>query len=446
MPALIASPAPPLAGRLSVPGDKSISHRALMLGALAVGETVIDGLLEGEDVHATAAAMRAMGAEIGRAADGRWHVHGVGVGGLAEPAGVLDMGNSGTSTRLIAGLLASHPMTAFVTGDASLVKRPMDRVTLPLGRMGAGFVTRSGGRLPMAVTGSDRLVPINYALPVASAQVKSAVLLAGLNTAGETTVIERVPTRDYTETLLRHFGAEVRVAPAEDGGDAITVVGQPELTGRPVTVPGDISSAAFPIVAAAIRAGSDVVVENVGLNARRTGLLTTLEEMGADIAYLDRRMAAGEPVADLRVRGRGLSGVEVPAARAASMIDEYPILAIAAACADGPTRMDGVGELRVKESDRLEMTARGLRACGVAVEDGPDWMVVHGAGRAPAGGATVATALDHRIAMSFLVLGLAAEAPVGVDDDRPIATSFPGFADLLATLGATIRPAEPDAA
>ncbi|NBB82756.1 MAG: 3-phosphoshikimate 1-carboxyvinyltransferase, partial [Alphaproteobacteria bacterium] len=387
-----------------------------------------------------------MGAEIGRAADGRWHVHGVGVGGLAEPAGVLDMGNSGTSTRLIAGLLASHPMIAFVTGDASLVKRPMDRVTVPLGRMGAGFVTRSGGRLPMAVTGSDRLVPITYALPVASAQVKSAVLLAGLNTAGETTVIERVPTRDYTETLLRHFGAEVRVAPAEDGGDAITVVGQPELTGRPVTVPGDISSAAFPIVAAAIRAGSDVVVENVGLNARRTGLLTTLEEMGADIAYLDRRMAAGEPVADLRIRGRGLSGVEVPAARAASMIDEYPILAIAAACADGPTRMDGVGELRVKESDRLEMTARGLRACGVAVEDGPDWMVVHGTGRAPAGGATVETALDHRIAMSFLVLGLAAEAPVGVDDARPIATSFPGFADLLATLGATIRPAEPDAA
>lgn len=438
MPGLTSHPAPAPAGRVRVPGDKSVSHRALMIGTLAVGETVIDGLLDGEDVRATAAAMRALGAEIRRTEEGRWHVHGVGVGGLTEPAGVLDMGNSGTSTRLIAGILAAHPLTAFLTGDASLVKRPMDRITVPLGRMGARFVCRSGGRLPMAVTGTDRLVPITYELPVASAQVKSAVLLAGLNTPGETTVVERVPTRDYTETMLRHFGAEVRVVPADGGGEAITVVGQPELTARPVVVPGDISSAAFPIVAAAVRDGADLTVENVGLNPRRTGLLATLAEMGASIEHLDPRTEAGEAVADLRVRGGGLRGVEVPAERAASMIDEYPVLAVAAACAEGPTRMTGLAELRVKESDRLEMTARGLRACGVEVEDGPDWMIVHGTGRPPPGGATVETALDHRIAMSFLILGTAAAAPVAIDDDAPIATSFPGFAALMQGLGAVL--------
>ncbi|MEQ8964574.1 MAG: 3-phosphoshikimate 1-carboxyvinyltransferase [Azospirillaceae bacterium] len=440
---LFSHPADALAGRAAVPGDKSISHRALMLGALAVGETAITGLLEAADVLATAAAMRALGAEVERGADGIWRVHGVGVGGLTEPAGVLDMGNSGTSTRLIAGLLASHRLVAFVTGDASLVKRPMARITRPLSAIGARFVCRSGERLPMAVLGTDEGVPIRYEPEVASAQVKSAILLAGLNVPGETTVIERTPTRAYTETMLAHFGASVRVEPAEGGGEAITVAGQPELTAGPVGVPADPSAAAFPMVAAAIRPGSDVVLPGVGLNERRAGLITTLREMGASIEALAPRVEAGEPLADLRVRGGALSGVDVPAERAASMIDEYPALAIAAACAEGPTRMTGIGELRVKESDRLAVTADGLAACGVTVETGEDWMVVHGAGaeRRPRGGATVATALDHRIAMSFLVLGLAAEAPVGIDDAEPIGTSFPGFVALMNGLGARIAEA-----
>lgn len=438
---LIARRSGALSGHIRVPGDKSISHRALMLGGVAVGETEIHGLLEGEDVLATAAAMRALGAEIERGADGVWHVWGVGVGGLTEPAQVLDMGNSGTSTRLLAGLLATHPLTAFLTGDGSLVRRPMARVTEPLSRMGASFVARRGERLPLAVIGTDRPVPITYEVPVASAQVKSAVLLAGLNTPGRTTVIERSPTRDYTETMLRHFGAEVRVERADGGGHAISLTGQPELTGRTVQVPGDISSAAFAIVAALIRPDSDLVVERVGMNPRRTGLIDTLIEMGGSIEILNPREEAGEPVADLRVRGSALKGIDVPPERAPSMIDEYPVLAVAAACAEGTTRMLGVGELRVKESDRLAMMADGLAACGARVEAGEETLTVHGTGRPPAGGATVATALDHRIAMSFLVLGLATDAPVAVDDAWPIETSFPDFAGLMNGIGARIEDA-----
>jgi len=439
---LLSNPVDGLAGTAAVPGDKSISHRALMLGALAVGETTVAGLLEADDVVATGRAMAALGAELARGDDGVWHIHGVGVGGLTEPDRVLDLGNSGTATRLLAGLLASHRLTAFVTGDASLVERPMARVTRPLSAMGARFVCRAGERLPMAVIGTDEGLPIRYEPEVASAQVKSAILLAGLNVPGETTVVERTPTRAYTETMLAHFGASVTVVPAEGGGEAITVVGQPELRAGRVVVPADPSAAAFPMVAAAALPGSDVLLPGVGLNDRRAGLIATLQEMGAAIEILDRRVEAGEPLADLRVRGGPLTGVDVPPERAASMIDEYPALAVAAACAEGPTRMTGIGELRVKESDRLAVTAGGLEACGVTVETGEDWMVVHGAGagRRPPGGATVPTALDHRIAMSFLVLGMAAQSPVGVDDAATIATSFPGFAALMNGLGARIAP------
>ncbi len=323
----------PLAGHIAVPGDKSISHRALMFGALAVGRSEISGLLEGEDVLATAAALRAMGAGIERAADGRWLVDGVGVGGLGEPEDVLDVGNSGTSARLLLGILATHPFTALMTGDASLRRRPMARVIEPLSRFGARFLAREGGRLPLAITGAAEPVPTVYRLPVPSAQVKSAVLLAGLNTPGSTTVIEPQPTRDHTERMLRHFGATIAIEPEPGGGKRITVTGQPELTAAPVVVPGDPSSAAFPLVAALIVPGSEIVIENVGLNPSRTGLLTSLVEMGADIAYEHRREAGGEPVADLRVRAGTLAGAEIPAERAPSMIDEYPILAVAAACA-----------------------------------------------------------------------------------------------------------------
>jgi 3-phosphoshikimate 1-carboxyvinyltransferase len=436
---LVSAPAAALAGEARVPGDKSISHRALLIGALAVGETEIRGLLEGADVLRTAAAVRALGAEAARGADGVWRVRGPGVGALAEPAEVLDMGNSGTAARLLMGVCATHAFTAVFTGDASLVRRPMGRVTAPLSRMGASFVGRSGGRLPLAVVGTGSGVPIEYRLPVASAQVKSAVLLAGLNAPGATTVVEPEATRDHTELMLRHFGAEVRVERLADGARASTVVGEPELTGRPVVVPGDPSSAAFLVVAALLVPGSDVLVRGVGLNPHRTGLYETLAEMGADLEVLDRREEAGEPVGDLRVRGGGrLAGVTVPAERAPSMIDEYPILAVAASAAEGTTRMLGLAELKVKESDRLAMTAEGLAACGVRAEVDGDTLVVHG-GRRP-GGATVRTAMDHRIAMSFLVLGMAAEAPVRVDDGGFIDTSFPGFAALMNRLGARISP------
>jgi 3-phosphoshikimate 1-carboxyvinyltransferase len=428
----------PIKGEIRVPGDKSMSHRALLIGALAVGETVIEGLLEGEDVLCTAAALRALGAGVERGGDGVWRVRGVGIGGLREPSEVLDMGNSGTAARLLMGVLASHPLTAFLTGDASLCGRPMARVQVPLEQFGAQIVAREGGRMPLAITGAGEPMPVTYCLPVASAQVKSAVLLAGLNTPGKTTAVESRPTRDHTERMLRHFGAEVETTEEADGALAVTVTGQPELTGRHIQVPADISSAAFPMVAALVVPGSEITLTGVGMNPRRTGLVDTLIEMGADIECRNEREIAGEPVADLHVRASVLTGIEVPAARAPSMIDEYPVLAVAAAVAGGTTVMHGLGELRVKESDRLAVMARGLADCGVEVEEGPDSLVVHGCGGAAPGGGNVATELDHRIAMSFLVLGMAAEMPVSIDDVAPIATSFPGFVELMNGLGADL--------
>jgi 3-phosphoshikimate 1-carboxyvinyltransferase len=410
-----------------------------MLGALAVGETTVEGLLEGEDVLRSAAAMRALGARLERAADGLWRIAGRGVGGLAEPEDVLDMGNAGTGARLVMGLLATHPLTAFLTGDASLRRRPMGRAIEPLTRMGARFLARDGWRLPVAIVGAAEPLPIVYRLPVPSAQVKSAVLLAGLNAPGATSVLEPEPTRDHTELMLRHFGAEITVESRPEGRLS-TLTGQPELTGRRVVVPGDPSSAAFPLVAALICPGSEIVLSGVGLNPHRTGLIATLREMGAVIEETNRRWAAGEPVADLLVRAGALTAVEVPAARAPSMIDEYPILAVAAAFAKGRTAMHGLAELRVKESDRLMAIARGLAAAGVKAEIDGDTLTVTGAGTVP-GGALVHTALDHRIAMSFLVLGLAARKPIRVDDGGPIETSFPGFARLMNGLGASIEAA-----
>jgi len=440
---LFSRAAAPLSGDIRVPGDKSISHRALMLGAIAVGKTRVHGLLEGEDVLATAAAMRALGARVERGDDATWSVRGRGVGGLVEPEGVLDMGNSGTAARLLMGLVASHPITCFFTGDASLSGRPMARVITPLEKIGAEFTARAGGRLPLAVRGATEPLAIEYPTPVPSAQVKSAVLLAGLNAPGTTTVIERQATRDHSELMLRHFGAEVAVAVTEDGGRRIDLTGQPELRGGEVEVPGDISSAAFPLVAALIVPGSEVVLRHVGINPLRTGLLDCLREMGADITLENQREAAGEPVADLRVAHSGaLKGIDVPPERAPSMIDEYPVLCAAAACAEGPTRMLGIGELRVKESDRLGVMAQGLAACGLRVEETEDSLTVHGAGAPPAGGAVVASRLDHRIAMSFLVLGMAAKRDIGVDDGGPIATSFPGFVALMNGLGAQIEQGE----
>lgn len=429
-----------LKGRIRVPGDKSISHRAVMLGALSVGETKVEGLLEGEDVLATAAAFRAMGADITREPSGVWRISGVGLGGLREPEDVLDMGNSGTAARLLLGVLASHPLTAFMTGDGSLRKRPMGRVIRPLETMGATFFARSGERLPLGIRGTADALAIEYPLPVASAQVKSAVMLAGLNTRGATVVIEHARTRDHTERMLRHFGGKVDVEDLADGGRRITVEGEPELLAADLVVPGDPSSAAFPIVAALITEGSDVTVEGVGMNATRTGLIETLIEMGGNITVSSERIEGGEPVADLRVRHSVLKGVEVPADRAPSMIDEYPVLAVAAAFAEGQTAMRGVEELRVKESDRLAAVAEGLRANGIEPEEGEDWMVVNGRPGDVRGGGIVTTHLDHRIAMSFLVMGLASKEAVRVDDMAPIATSFPDFTGLMQGLGADIGP------
>ena len=439
---LISRRASALNGTVKVPGDKSISHRALMFGALAIGESMVEGLLEGEDVLCTAQAMRNLGAEVERLEDGRWRLFGRGIGGLSEPTGLLDMGNAGTGARLLMGLVSSHPFNSFFTGDASLCSRPMKRVTDPLSRMGAQFVTRTGGRLPLAVIGTDHPLPITYTLPVASAQVKSAILLAGLNTPGETTVIEREPTRDHTELMLRNFGATVTVQPLPDGGRSITLVGQPELTGRSMVVPADPSSAAFPTVAALIVPGSEIRLTGIGINPLRTGLFQTLSEMGADIRFEDRRIEAGEPVADLLIRASDLSGIDVPPERAPSMIDEYPILAVAAAFARGTTRMRGLAELRVKESDRLAAMARGLAACGVMIEEDADSLTVHGNGSPPRGGATIAVNLDHRIAMSFLVLGMASAEAVSVDDGAAIDTSFPGFRTLMNGMGANIAAPE----
>lgn len=429
-----------LSGSARVPGDKSVSHRALMFGALAQGETIISGLLEGEDVLNTAEALRHMGARIGNGSDGLWRVRGVGVGKLAEPSCVLDMGNSGTSTRLLMGLIAGHDFAATFTGDASLNKRPMRRVMTPLEQMGAKFLARTGDRLPLTVRGPETPVPVTYTLPVASAQVKSAILLAGLNTPGRTTVIEKEPTRDHTENMLRHFGVEVSIEAAPDGGEAISIDGPVTLKPCAVDVPGDPSSAAFPIVAAVITEGSEVTLSNVLLNPRRTGLYQTLQEMGADVRFEHVRTESGEKVGTIVARGtRMLKGVDVPPERAPSMIDEFPVLAMAAACAQGTTRMTGLAELRVKESDRLLMIAKGLEACGVKLEMGEDSLTIHGTGQPPKGGATIETALDHRIAMSFLVLGCVSAEPIEIDDASPIRTSFPGFIDLMNDLGARIE-------
>ena len=423
-----------LSGRITVPGDKSISHRSLMLASLAVGESRIEGLLEGEDVLATAAAMRAMGATIDRGEDGVWRVSGVGVGGLLQPRGALDMGNSGTSTRLLAGLVASHPITVTFTGDASLSKRPMGRVIEPLSLMGADFTASPGGRLPMMVRGLSPAVPIEYELPVASAQVKSAVLLAALNTPGVTRVIEPVPTRDHSERMLAGFGATLTVEES-DRGRIISLDGEAELKPQDIVVPGDPSSAAFWAVAASIVPGSEVTIANVGLNPTRAGLFTVLRLMGADITEADARVVGGEPVADLIVRHAPLKAIEVPHDLAPSMIDEYPVLFVTAAFAEGRTVARGAHELRVKESDRIAAMVAALAACGVASEEFEDGLAITGTGGDPIrGGGTVATMLDHRIAMAMTVAALHARTPVTLDDAAPVATSYPTFFETLAAL------------
>lgn len=426
----------PLAGKVRVPGDKSISHRALILGALSVGETRISGLLEGEDVLNTAKSMRALGAKVERTAPFTWSVAGVGVGGFAQPAGPLDFGNSGTGCRLVMGAVAGCPIAAVFDGDASLRSRPMRRILDPLELMGARTSDiKEGGRLPLTLHGARYPVPIVYKTPVASAQIKSAVLLAGLSAPGITTVIEQEASRDHTELMLKHFGAEITSEKEGSHGRRITLNGEPELHGANVVVPADPSSAAFPIVAALIVEGSDVVFADVMTNPLRTGLFTTLREMGASIEESDVRGDAGEPMAQLRVRASKLRGVEVPPERAPSMIDEYLVLAVAAAFAEGTTIMRGLQELRVKESDRLEATADMLRVNGVKVEVSGDDLIVEGRGHVPGGG-LVATHMDHRIAMSALVMGCAADQPVKIDDTGFIATSFPDFIPMMRTLGA----------
>lgn len=419
-----------------MPGDKSISHRALMLAALAVGESRIQGLLEGEDVLATAAAMRSMGAAIERSDNGAWTIHGVGVGGLLQPSQALDMDNSGTSTRLLMGLVASHPITAAFTGDASLSLRPMARVIEPLSRMGADITASPGGKLPLMVRGLCPAVPIAYTLPVASAQVKSAILLAALNTPGVTRVVEPVPTRDHSERMLAGFGADLSVEDSPEGR-VISLTGEAELRPQNITVPGDPSSAAFWLVAASVVPGSDLLVRNVGLNPTRTGLLTALRLMGADIAEEHPRTVGGEPVADLRVRHAPLTAIEVAPELAPSMIDEYPALFVVAAFANGRTVARGAHELRVKESDRIAAMRAALEANGVAAEEYDDGLAIQGTGGDPLpGGGLVETRLDHRIAMSMAVAGLHARRAITLDDAGPVATSYPGFFAQMEVLSA----------
>jgi 3-phosphoshikimate 1-carboxyvinyltransferase len=432
---LTARRSQPLKGTLRVPGDKSISHRALIFGALAVGQTAIAGLLEGDDVLHTADAMRALGAKVERTGPGGWSVHGVGVSGFRQPADVLDFGNSGTGCRLVMGAVAGCPVTATFDGDASLRKRPMRRILEPLELIGARPVeVTDSGRLPLKLMGARDPIPVICRTPVPSAQIKSAVLLAGLAAPGETIVIESEASRDHTERLLAHFGADVR-SEAEGQGCKITLRGQPELVPAPIVVPADPSSAAFPLVAALLVPGSELILKDVMTNPLRTGLITTLQEMGADIEILDRRSEGGEELADLRVRSSQLRGVEVPAGRAPTMIDEYPILAVAASFAKSTTVMRGLGELRVKESDRLAAIADGLRVNGIEAEIAGDDLFVRGSEQ-PVGGREVATHMDHRIAMAFLIMGLATKNPVRVDDSSFIATSFPGFVEQMAGLGA----------
>lgn len=429
-----------------MPGDKSISHRALMFGLLAVGETRISGLLEGEDVMRTAAAIRLLGGDAVRSAAGEWRVRGVGIGGLRTPEDILYMGNSGTSARLLAGLVSGHPIFAAFSGDASLNRRPMARIVEPLSLMGAQFAGQTGHRLPMTVTGADPVLPIEYQLPVASAQTKSAILLAGLNSRGDTIVIEPEPTRDHTEIMLRHMGADIQVETLPGGGRRIRLRGQPELRPALFQVPGDPSSAAFLLVAALITPGSQITVTDVGLNPLRTGIFDCLQEMGADLSFSNRRDQGGEPVADITAKAGPLRAITPPPERAPSMIDEYPVLAIAAACAQGRSEFRGLAELRVKESDRLAAMAAGLMACGVNVQELPDGLIIEGRGgqdRPIPGGGHIATRMDHRIAMSFLVAGLAAERAVTVDDSVMIDTSFPGFRTLMNGLGARIEPVSP---
>lgn len=428
-----------LSGVVEVPGDKSISHRSLIFGAMAVGKTEISGLLEGQDVLDTAKAMEAFGASVTNHGDGNWTVHGVGVGGFSEPDGVIDCGNSGTGVRLIMGAMATHDITATFTGDASLNKRPMARVTDPIALFGAEAYGRKGGRLPMTIVGAKHPVPVRYTVPMPSAQVKSAVMLAGLNAPGETVIIEKEATRDHTERMLVGFGAEVNVETTAEGR-VITLQGYPELKPQTISVPRDPSSAAFPVCAALITEGSDILVPNIGLNPTRAGLYTTLREMGADLVFENERLEGGEPVADLRAKfSPNMKGIEVPPDRAASMIDEYPILSVVASFAEGDTIMRGVKELRVKESDRIDAMAKGLRTNGMDIDEGEDWWIVHGKGMGNVpGGGLAETFLDHRIAMSFLILGMGSEKPVRIDDGGPIVTSFPNFEPLMTALGAKL--------
>lgn len=439
---LISTRSGPLRGKVSAPGDKSVSHRALILGALSVGETHISGLLEAEDVLNTAAAMRSLGAQVERDGEGDWRVHGVGVGGWLEPEADLDFGNSGTGVRLTMGAVATTPITAIFTGDKSLKRRPMKRVLEPLSLFGAKAETRGGGLLPVTLKGARRALPIEHMLQVASAQVKSALLLAALNAPGRSTIIERAATRDHTERMLKAFGATIEVEVLPDGASAISITGEVELKPTPIAVPSDPSSAAFPLVAALVVPESEVILENVMLNPRRIGLIETLKEMGGRIEILNERDNGGERVGDVVARYSSLRGVEVPPERAPRMIDEYPVLSIAAAFAKGKTVMRGLEELRVKESDRLSAIALGLKENGVLIEETEDGLVVHGMDGAIKGGGTVATQMDHRIAMSFLVMGLASRNPVTVDDGSMIATSFPTFVPLMRGVGANIGALE----
>ena len=439
MTSIIANLSTNLTGSITIAGDKSISHRSIILGALSIGETTVDGLLESQDILATISAMQAFGAEIEKKADKKWHINGLGVGGLDEPEKVLDLGNSGTGVRLILGVAAGNPITSFFSGDESLSRRPMARVLKPLEMMGASFTSRTGGLLPLSCTGPQTLQPIDYSLPVASAQVKSAILLAGLNTPGKTIVREPTPTRDHTERMLKQFGSEISIETDDESQNIITLKGESELTGQDIVVPGDPSSAAFPMVAGILAEDSRIEIKNVGINPLRFGLFEILNEMGAKTELIQKHDGAGEPIADIVVKTSKLKGVTVPASIAPRMIDEYPILAVAAACASGTTTMLGLQELRVKESDRLAAMANGLKACGVTVEETSDSLTVHGTGGQIEGGARIQTQLDHRIAMSFLTLGLKAKNPIIIDNGTTINTSFPGFVETMKSLGANLN-------
>ena len=432
-----------LRGQAKVPGDKSISHRSLILGALSVGQTKIHGLLEGQDVIDTAKAMSSFGALVEKHENGYWTVDGFGVGGFAEPEKVIDCGNSGTGVRLIMGAMSTTDITATFTGDASLNRRPMARITEPLNLFGAKTYGRRLGKLPITVVGAASAVPITYQTPVASAQIKSAILFAGLNTAGETTVIEKEKTRDHTERMLQGFGAEVETETTSKG-HIVRVKGYPELLPQEIKVPRDPSSAAFPVCAALITEGSNVLVPNIGLNPTRSGLFETLREMNANITFENESFQGGEPVADIRAKfSPNMIGIDVPPERAASMIDEYPILSIVASFAKGKTLMRGVNELRVKESDRIDAMAKGLRSNGLSIEEGEDWWSVEGREiDGVKGGGLCETFLDHRIAMSFLILGMASKSSVKIDDSSPITTSFPIFESLMAEIGANFQKSE----